>query len=135
MPLEGVKLTELPTHRDERGSLVFAQQTDHIGFEVKRIFYLFGMGAETKRGGHAHILCHQALISISGSSTVTIRTAGATERILLESPNQVLHVPPGHWVDLNGFSEDAILLVLASHLYDEHDYVRSWSDFITRFPH
>jgi len=37
---------------------------------------------------------------------------------------------PGIWRELHGFSSNACLLVLASELFEEADYIREHADFM-----
>lgn len=40
-----------------------------------------------------------------------------------------LHIPPGIWAAERGFSSGSICLVLASHIYDELDYIRDYDEY------
>ncbi len=122
-------LFELPVRRDERGALAFAETGHQLPFAVRREFHLFDLRAGVARGGHAHKACHQFLIAMSGSFRVATDDGQATRQWVLSSPAQGLHVPPGHWVELTPASDAAVLAVLASHGYDEADYIRDRGQF------
>ena len=115
----------LPSRRDERGALAFAETGRQLPFEVRREFHLFELQAGVARGGHAHRACHPFLIAMAGSFRVTTDDGAKKFEWELGSPDQGLHVPPGHWVELTPRSPSAVLSVLASHAYDEADYIRS----------
>ncbi len=123
-------LIDLPARRDERGSLAFAETGRQLPFEVRRQFHLFDLRAGVARGGHAHKACHQFLIAMAGSFRVSTDDGKSKQAWLLSSPAQGLHVPPGHWVELVPGSDSAVLSVLASHGYDEADYIRDRGQFI-----
>jgi dTDP-4-dehydrorhamnose 3,5-epimerase-like enzyme len=127
-------LLDLPARRDERGALVFAETGKQLPFEVRREFHLFDLRAGVARGGHAHKACHQFLIAMAGSFRVSTDDGKAKREWTLSSPAQGLHVPPGHWVELVPSSDAAVLSVLASHGYDESDYIRDREQF-TRYVH
>jgi dTDP-4-dehydrorhamnose 3,5-epimerase-like enzyme len=123
-------LLDLPARRDERGALAFAETGKQLPFEVRREFHLFDLRAGVARGGHAHKACHQFLIAMAGSFRVSSDDGKAKREWVLSSPAQGLHVPPGHWVELVPASDSAVLSVLASHGYDESDYLRDREQFI-----
>jgi dTDP-4-dehydrorhamnose 3,5-epimerase-like enzyme len=123
-------LIDLPVRRDARGALAFAETGKQLPFEVRREFHLFELQAGVARGGHAHKACHQFLIAMAGAFTVTTDDGAAVRTWALRSPAQGLHVPPGHWVELTPAADGAVLSVLASHGYDESDYIRDRDQFI-----
>ena len=123
-------LHALPSRRDERGALAFAETGKQLPFEVRREFHLFDLRAGVDRGGHAHRACHQFLIAMAGSFRVTTDDGAKKFEWELDSPGQGLHVPPGHWVELTPWSPSAVLSVLASHAYDEADYIRDREAFV-----
>jgi dTDP-4-dehydrorhamnose 3,5-epimerase-like enzyme len=123
-------LHDLPSRRDERGALAFAETGKQVPFEVRREFHLFDLRTGIARGGHAHKACHQFLIAMAGSFRVTTDNGTTKVEWELKSPDQGLYVPPGHWVELVPKSPSAVLSVLASHGYDEADYLRDHAQFI-----
>lgn len=119
----------LPSRRDERGVLAFAEAGKQVPFEIHREFHLYDLQAGVARGGHAHKACHQFLIAMAGSFRVTTHDGVNMTEWELRSPDKGLHVPPGHWVELTPGSSLSVLSVLASHAYDESDYIRSRGAF------
>lgn len=102
---------------------------DHIPFSPRRIFTLFDMPTGAERGGHAHRAQHQFLIMMYGTGTIEIDDGLERTQVRLAGPVQALYVPPMLWLDLR-FGEDAVCTVLASDIYDEADYVRSYEEFV-----
>ena len=123
-------LIDLPVRRDARGALAFAEAGNQVPFEARREFHLFELQAGVARGGHAHKASHQFLIAMAGQFTVTTDDGAEVRSWVLRSPTQGLHVPPGHWVELTPAADGAVLSVLASHGYDESDYIRDRAQFI-----
>ena len=124
------RLIELPERNDARGSMVFAQQPDHIPFEVKRFFAIHGVAAGASRGGHAHRVQHQLLVVLTGKVTVTIDDGVTRTAVVLDRPNFALYAPPMLWLELEGFSEGAVCMVLTSDRYAESDYIRDRAEFL-----
>ena len=124
------QLVALPVRSDERGSLAFAEAGKQLPFEVRREFHLFDLKPGVERGGHSHKACHQFLLAMAGEFMVTTDDGTKVITWTLSSPAHGLHVPPGHWVELVPVSVGAVLSVLASHGYDESDYIRDRAQFI-----
>lgn len=114
----------------EQGNLTVLENGDEFPFAVKRIFYLFDIKGGESRGAHAHIECHQFLIAASGSFEVQLEDGKFKRQVFLNRPNIGLHIPPGIWASEMNFSSGAICLVLASHSYNEEDYIRDYEDYL-----
>lgn len=123
-------LLVLPKIENRAGNITPIENSKHIPFAVKRIFYLYDVPGGESRGAHAHKKCHQFLVAASGSFEVLLDD-GQTKRIVqLNRPYVGLHIPPGIWASEINFSSGAICLVLASEFYDESDYVRDYNHFL-----
>jgi len=121
---------DLPVHSDPlKGSLSVIESNIQIPFEIRRVFYIYGAQKNVRRGGHAHYKTRQALIAISGSCKVSLDNTKRKENVVLDSPSSMLILEPDDWHEMYDFSEDCVLLVLASHYYDEQDYIRRYQDF------
>ena len=127
--MSSCSLISLPERKDARGSLAFAQFGEQLPFLPRRIFHLYGLQAGVARGGHAHKECHQFLISMAGVFEVSTFSSAGRVEWRLDSPAQGLYVPPGQWVDLVPVSASSVLVGLASHEYDEADYIRDLNAF------
>ena len=123
------ELVDLPLRSDKRGRLGFAQQGGHIPFPVKRVFYIYDIPRGASRAGHAHRTQHQFLIMLAGSCEVEVDDGTDRNRVELNSPQVALYAPPLVWLDLSGFADGSVCLVLASDLYDERDYLRDYEEF------
>jgi hypothetical protein len=121
---------ELPKIQNRAGNITSVHNDIEIPFAVKRIFYLYDIPGGESRGAHAHKECNQFLIAASGSFEVLLDD-GKTKRITqLNRPNIGLHIPPGIWASEINFSSGSICLVLASHIYNENDYIRNYQDYL-----
>lgn len=116
-------------HGDERGMLVALEEQKDIPFEIKRVYYLYDTKTEVHRGFHAHKSLEQILICIHGSCKVLLDNGTEKKVVSLEKPYEGLYVPNDMWREMYDFSEDAVLLVLASDYYIEEDYIRDYKEF------
>ena len=114
------RLLNLKTFTDRRGSLTVIEKI--IPFEIKRIFYIYGVD-DSVRGGHRHRKTIQAAICLQGSCRITNNNGRQTEEFTLDSPDKCLILEPEDWHELYNFTPDAILMVLASEYFDEKDYI------------
>ena len=121
---------ELPKIENRSGNLTSIQNSIEIPFDIKRIFYLYDIPGGKDRGAHAHIECHQFLIAGSGSFDVLLDDGKSKKLVTLNQPFRGLHIPPGIWASEINFSSGSICLVLASHKYDEKDYIREYGEFL-----
>ena len=121
---------ELPKIENRSGNLTSITNSIEIPFDIKRIFYLYDIPGGKDRGAHAHKECHQFLIAGSGSFDVLLDDGKLKKLVKLNHPNKGLHIPPGIWSSEINFSSGSICLVLASHKYDEKDYIRDYQEFL-----
>lgn len=121
---------EFGIHSDGRGDLVAIENPKDIPFEIKRIYYIYGTGADITRGKHAHKNLKQILICVHGECKILLDNGKEKETILLNKPNEGLYIENNIWREMYDFSSDAVLLVVASNIYDENDYIRDYEDFI-----
>jgi dTDP-4-dehydrorhamnose 3,5-epimerase-like enzyme len=113
-------LINLKTFTDLRGNLTVIEKV--IPFDIKRIFYIYGVD-DSKRGGHRHKRTVQAAICIQGSCRILNNDGSNTTEFILEKPHQCLILEPNDWHTMDRFTQNAILMVLASEHYDANDYI------------
>ncbi|MEO6723439.1 MAG: FdtA/QdtA family cupin domain-containing protein [Ferruginibacter sp.] len=123
-------LIYLPKIKNRSGNITPVENDKVLPFAVKRVFYLYDIPGGESRGAHSHKQCHQVLIAASGAFEVLLEDGNTSRQVLLNRPDVGLHIPPGLWASEINFSSGAICLVLASHLYDETDYIRQYQDYI-----
>lgn len=110
----------LKTFTDKRGNLTVIEKV--IPFDIKRIFYIYGVD-DSVRGGHRHVKTIQAAICIKGSCVIASNDSQTKEQFVLNSPDKCLILEPKDWHQMHSFTEDAILMVLASEHFDPKDYI------------
>jgi hypothetical protein len=115
---------------NEAGNITVVENGKNIPFDVKRIYYLYDIPGGEARGGHAHCELQQYIIAASGSFDVIIDDGKNRRTVTLNRPNLALHIVPGLWRELDNFCSGSISLVLASHIYDEKDYIRNYNEFL-----
>ena len=119
-------------HGDDRGQLVALEEFKDIPFQIKRVYYMYDTGADIVRGHHAHKSLEQILICIHGSCKVLLDNGIEKKVVPLEKPYEGLYIASNIWREMYDFSEDAVLMVLASELYDESDYIRDYDEFLLK---
>lgn len=120
---------QLPKISNPAGNITPVANDENIPFSIKRVFYIYDIPGGEARGAHAHKECHQFLIAASGSFEIELDDGVTKKTVSLNLPYFGLHIPPGIWASEKGFSSGAICLVLASHQYNEMDYIRNYEEF------
>lgn len=124
-----VTLIDLPVITDPRGDLTFVEGRNHVPFDIARVYYLYNVPVDSERGGHAHIDLQQVIFALSGSFRVTVDDGDTREDYWLRNPRQGVLVERMIWREMDRFSQGAVCMVLASHPYDESDYIRDYDAF------
>ena len=115
---------------DHRGQLVVIEGKGDIPFDIKRVFYIYGTQKDVPRGNHSHYKTKQYLIAVNGSCKVTLDNGKTKQTFDLDEPNKGLFQDVLIWGTMHDFSQDCVLLVLASEYYDEADYIRDYQKFL-----
>ncbi len=125
-----VKMIDFPQLGDERGDLIVVEGGQNIPFEIKRAFYICGTKQGVVRGQHANKKTEFVMINVAGSSKVRVMDGSGNEAIFcLNKPNTGLYLPNMVWKEMYDFSDDSVLLVLASEHYDAEEYVRDYNAY------
>ncbi len=128
--LQGCRFVDLPRIADARGALSFVEGgSAQLPFDIARVFYMYDLAPGATRGAHAHHLASVALFMLSGACRVLLDDGKRRERVTLDRPQRGLLVGPRIWHTLEDFAPHAVCLVLASHRYDEADYMRDYAGF------
>ena len=123
------KITELDKNHRDKGNITVVENGNEVPFDINRVYYLYDVPGGEERGGHAHKELYQILISAGGSFDVVLDDGSEKRTVHLNRPYQGLKIVPGIWRELINFSSGATCLVLASHGYDEGDYIRNYEEF------
>lgn len=125
-----VKMIELKENGDERGKLVIVEGEKDVPFDIKRIFYIYGTQRDVIRGQHANRESEFYLINVAGTSKVKVYDGKEEKVYNLDKPNLGIYLPKMVWKDMYDFSEDSVLLVLASEHYDSKEYIRDYDEYL-----
>ncbi len=123
-------IIHLPRVHNRAGNITSVENFINIPFEVKRIYYLFDIPGGESRGAHGHKELESLIVAVSGSFDVTVDDGVNKKTIQLNRPYLGLNIKPGMWREISNFSSGAVLLVLASEVYVESDYVRDYKVFV-----
>ncbi|EIO4105696.1 TPA: FdtA/QdtA family cupin domain-containing protein [Vibrio vulnificus] len=123
------KLIDFNVVGDHRGKLIALESLDLIPFSIKRIYYIYDTKEDVSRGFHAHLNLQQVAVCVKGSCDFILDDGITRETVRLDSPDTGLHIYGITWREMHNFSEDCLLLVIASEKYDELDYIREYDKF------
>lgn len=125
------QMLEFQQRGDDRGHLVIVEGMEDIPFEIKRVFYIYGSDAGVVRGQHANKESEFVLINVAGTSKVKVKDGKGNEAVYsLNRPHTGVYLPKMIWKDMYDFSEDSVLLCLASTHYDSSEYIRDYNEFV-----
>ncbi len=117
-------------HGDNRGQLVALEEAKEIPFDIKRVYYIYDTLEGVRRGFHAHKQLKQLMICVHGSCKILLDNGTEKEIVVLDKPYEGIFIESNMWREMYDFSPDAVLLVLASEVYDESDYIRDYDKFL-----
>ncbi len=125
------QMLEFQQRGDDRGHLVIVEGQQDIPFDIKRIFYIYGSDPDVVRGQHANRESEFVLINVAGTSKVKVKDGKGNEAVFsLTRPHTGIYLPKMIWKDMYDFSEDSVLLCLASTHYDPNEYIRDYDEFV-----
>jgi dTDP-4-dehydrorhamnose 3,5-epimerase-like enzyme len=125
-----IKTIDFDILGDARGSLVSLESNKNIPFDIRRVYYIFGTQKDVARGFHAHKELKQVAVCLKGNCRFILDDGHHRVSVLLESPSKGLYIDGVTWREMHDFSEDCVLMVLASENYDESDYIRDYQKFL-----
>lgn len=125
----GCQWLDLPNRSDQRGGLVAIEAEDDIPFPIRRAYYLFATASGAERGFHAHQKLRQLIICVSGECSLLLDDGTKRQTVRLERPDRGVVINATVWREMRDFTDDCVLLVLASEPYEENDYIRDYEEF------
>ncbi len=124
------KIIKFDTMGDKRGALIAIEQNIQIPFDIKRVYYIFNTKKNVIRGKHAHQNLAQVLVCLNGSCRILVNDGFTKDEYLLDQPDKGLYLGNNIWREMYNFSDNCILMVLASELYNSDDYIRDYEQFL-----
>jgi hypothetical protein len=121
----------VPGAADARGKVNFLALGQGLDFEPKRFFWLHGVAANQWRGRHAHRDSQLLFVAMHGGCRLHLDDGSMKETVTLDDPTKALYMAPWIWHELTDFSPEAAILVVASTLFDEAEYLRDYEAFRT----
>jgi dTDP-4-dehydrorhamnose 3,5-epimerase-like enzyme len=128
--LSEARLIELPRHARADGEVIVSEAAAQVPFRIERMFAL-AASAGAKRGRHAHRLCSQFMICVSGAVDVVCEDGSNKNTFALNRRNQALLVPPGLWNTVEFRQDESVLIVLCDRVYEADDYIRDYAEFLS----
>lgn len=125
-----IDILDIPKIEDFRGNIAVVEK-DLLPFTIKRVYYLFDVPSNARRGGHAHKEQFELLIPLSGSFDVLLNDGKQTKKVTLNKPNKGLLIKSNTWRELDNFSSGAVCLVISSGEFLEEDYIRDFDEFVS----
>ncbi|MBO7239200.1 MAG: FdtA/QdtA family cupin domain-containing protein [Bacteroidaceae bacterium] len=123
-------MEKLKTFTDKRGSLTIAEEGIDVPFRIQRVYWIHGVPQGEERGKHSNKVSSEFVVAVSGSVDITLEDINGRTTYHLDAKDKGLLIPPDTWDEIRNFSPDAVLLVLASHSYDESTYIHSYDEFL-----
>ena len=130
MTIQDCKIVELPKFLDARGNLSFAEQNNHIPFEIKRTYWIYDVPGGEERGGHAFKENQEFVIALSGAFDVVVDDGEQKKTFTLNRSYYGLYIPKGLWRTMDNFSTNSLALEFGSVHYDEQDYIRDYDEYL-----
>lgn len=128
------RLISVTRHDDARGSLCFAEGGRDIPFEIKRVFWIFGVPEGQTRGGHAHMTCQEVIFPACGGFEIFVDDGSSRQTFTLDRPDQGILIPAGVWCTLKNFKVGTVCCVMASQPYDAGGYINDYDSFLKQEP-
>jgi len=128
--ISDVKIIELPKFLDVRGNLSFAEQNNHIPFEIKRTYWVYDVPGGEMRGGHAFRQNQEFIVALSGAFDVVVDDGKNKKTFTLNRSYYGLYVPAGLWREMKNFSTNSLALEFGSIHYDRNDYVCDYDEYL-----
>lgn len=135
MTVKDVRIIELPKFLDARGNLSFAEQNNHIPFEIKRTYWIYDVPGGEDRGGHAFKENEEVVIALSGAFDVVVDDGFTQKTFTLNRSYYGLYIPKGLWRTMENFSTNAFALEFGSIPYTVDDYVYDYDEFKQKKSH
>ena len=125
-----IEIHNRPSTDERGGALSFFEGERDIPFEIRRIYYIYGVKSGGHRGDHAHKTLQQLIFCPYGRIEMTFDDGKTREKVMLDHPAKGIIVEPGLWREMDWVDDDSVLCVAASDFYSEDDYIRDYNTFL-----
>lgn len=113
----------------ELGYISVAEYQNQIPFKINRVYWTYYTPNKVQRGFHAHKELEQVIVAVSGIISFKLLDIDGKEKsFTLDSPDKGLYIPKLFWREIS-FSHNAVLLCIASEVFNENDYIRTFNEF------
>ena len=129
LKVSGCRWVDVRGASDPRGTVSFIETGIDLDFTIRRAFWIHGVPVGQPRGHHAHREVRLAMIAVAGGADLVLDDGTVRETVRLDRPDRAMLVEPWVWHELVDFAADSVILVMASHNYDEADYIRDYDAF------
>jgi hypothetical protein len=119
----------VPGASDARGSVNFLELGKGLDFQPKRLFWLHHVAPNQWRGRQGHRESKLVLIATNGSCRAHLDDGAVKETVVLDDPTRALYVAPWVWHELTDFAPQTAVMVIASTLFEEAEYLRDYAAF------
>ena len=126
----GCRWLAIPGAADARGKINFLQFDERLGFMPRRLFWLHDIAPGQWRGRHGHRESHLVTLVMNGSCRIHLDDGVGKQTVVLDDPGRALHIGPYVWHELTDFAPQTVILVIASTVYDEAEYLRDYDTFL-----
>jgi len=121
------EIIQLDSYNDKGGELTVLEKK--LPFDIKRIFFVTNQQKGQIRARHANRVLKEGLICLAGSCDILLDDGNKRETIVLNNKEECLLIGNMTWIETSNYTEDCILLVLASEYYDEKDHIHDYTAF------
>jgi hypothetical protein len=126
-----IRIINLPKIEDDRGNLSFIEEETHIPFKIKRSYWVYDVPGGECRGSHAFKDSEEFIVALSGSFDIVLHDGIEERKFSLNRSYYGLYLPRMIWRKIENFSTNSLALILSSVPYNEDDYIRDFSQFLT----
>jgi dTDP-4-dehydrorhamnose 3,5-epimerase-like enzyme len=127
--IRNCRWVDIPGVADARGQVNFAEVGKGLPFAPKRLFWLHHIAPGQWRGRHGHRQTELLLVALHGGCRVELDDGRTRQQVWLDDPTRALYVGAWVWHELVDFAPQTAVLVMASTLYDEAEYLRDYETF------
>ncbi len=133
MQLSNITFLKVPVVPEERGNLSFLQNSDHIPFDIKRVYWINNIPGAAMGKGHANKESNEIIIALSGSFDVVVHDGIEEKKYTLNRPDFCLSIPCKIWRSLENFSTNSVAFVAEDRHCDDNERILDFSVFKTSY--